>query len=118
VLGWRGLSGFAGQRPSSLLPFAQVLAGGVLEGVQACPGEALDQRFVDVGQAGVGEVVAQVVQVGPGAVGADGLAGGLGVGEGFVPGRDPQAVQQPPVAVISGEPCGVALAAQNGDLGQ
>jgi hypothetical protein len=117
-LGWRVLSGVAGLRPIPLWPCAQVLAGGVLEGVQACPGEALDQRFVDVGQAGVGEVVAQVVQVGPGAVGADGLAGGLGVSEGFVPGGDLQAVQQPPVAVISGKPCGVALAAQGGDLSQ
>jgi hypothetical protein len=51
-------------------------------------------------------------------VGADGLAGGLGVGEGFVPGGGPQAVQQPPVAFISGKPCGVAFAAQGGDLGQ
>ena len=50
----------AGLRPPPLWLFAQVLAGGVPEGVQACPGEALDQRFVDVGQAGVGEVVAQV----------------------------------------------------------
>jgi hypothetical protein len=66
----------------------------------------------------VGEVVAQVVQVGPGAVGADGLAGGVRVGEGFVPGGDPQAMQQPPVAAVSGKPCGVAFAAQSRDLGQ
>lgn len=79
VLGWRRIGGLAGLRPPPLWPFAQELVGGVLEGAQACPGEALDKRFVDIGQAGVGEVVAQVVQVGPGAVGADGLAGGMGV---------------------------------------
>jgi hypothetical protein len=38
------------------------------ERVQACPGEALDQSLVDVGQARVSEVVTQVMQVGPGAV--------------------------------------------------
>jgi hypothetical protein len=64
---------------------AQVLLGGGLEEVQACPGEALDECFVDVGQAGVGEVVAQVIQVGPGTVSAHQLAGGLGVSQGFVP---------------------------------
>lgn len=66
-----------------------MLFRGGLQGVEACPGEALDEGFVDVGQAGVGEVVAQVIQVGPGAVGAYQLAGGLGVGQGFVPGGDP-----------------------------
>jgi hypothetical protein len=38
---------------------------------------------------GVGEVVAQVVEVGSGPVGSDGLAGGLGVGQRLVSGGDP-----------------------------
>lgn len=97
-----------------LWPCAQVLLGGGLQGVEACPGEALDEGFVDVGQAGVGQVVAQVIQVGPGAVGAHRLAGGLGVSQGFVPCGDPQPVQQPPVAVVGGE----TGAAQGGDLGE
>jgi hypothetical protein len=89
-----------------------------LEGVESGPGEAADEAFVDVGKAGVGEVVAQVVEVGPGPVGADGLAGGLGVGEGLVPGGDPEPVQHPPVPVVDVEPVGIALAAQGGDLGE
>jgi hypothetical protein len=89
-----------------------------LEGVEAGPGEAADEALVDVGEAGVGEVVAQVVEVGPGPFGADGLPGRLGVGEGLVPGGDPEPVQDLPVPVIGGEPAGVALAAQGGDLGQ
>ena len=66
-----------------------MVLGGGLEGVEAGPGEAADEAFVDVGEPGVGEVVAQVVKVGPGPVGADGLAGRLGVGEGLIPGGDP-----------------------------
>src|SRR6202042_82828 len=82
----------------------QVVLCGGLEGVEAGPGEAADEAFVDVGEAGVGEVVAQVVEVGPGPVGADGLAGRLGVGQALVPGGDPDPVQDPPVPVIGGEP--------------
>lgn len=96
----------------------QVVLGGGLEGVEAGPGEAADEALVDVGEAGVGQVVAQVVEVGPGLVGADGLAGCLGVGQGLVPGGDPEPVQNPPVAVVVGEPVSVALAAQGGNLGQ
>ncbi len=64
------------------------------------------------------EVVAQVVEVGPGPVGPDGLAARLGVGQGLVPSGDPQPVQDPPVAGISGKPDGVTFAAQARDLGQ
>src|ERR1700727_1853039 len=95
----------------------QVVAGGGLEDVEAGPGESADEVFVDVGEAGVGEVVAQVVEVGPGLVGADGLPGGGGEGQGLVPGGDPQPVEEPPVAVVSGEPVSAAFAAQGGDLG-
>jgi hypothetical protein len=95
----------------------QVVLGGGLEGVEPGPGEAADEVFVDVGEPGVGEVVAQVVEVGPGAVGADRLAGRLGVGQGLVPGRDPQPVQYPPVAGVGGEPVSVAFAAQDANLG-
>ena len=56
------------------------LAGGGLERVEAGPGEPADETLVDVGEPGMGEVVAQVVEVGPGVVGADGLADGLGEG--------------------------------------
>ena len=58
----------------------QVVAGGGLERVEAGPGEPADETLVDVGEPGMGEVVAQVVEVGPGVVGADGLADGLGEG--------------------------------------
>jgi hypothetical protein len=55
----------------------KVMLGGFAEGVEACPGEPADETFVDVGKPGVGEVVAQVVEVGPGPVSADALPGGL-----------------------------------------
>ena len=67
----------------------QVVLGGGLEGVEACPGEPADESFIDVGEPGVGEVVAQVIEVGPGLVGADRLAGCLGIGQGLVPGGYP-----------------------------
>jgi hypothetical protein len=38
----------------------QVVLGGGGEGVEASPGEPANESFVDIGQAGVGEVVAQV----------------------------------------------------------
>jgi hypothetical protein len=38
----------------------------VPERVEAGPGEAADEGLVDVGEPGVGQVAAQVVQVGPG----------------------------------------------------
>jgi hypothetical protein len=55
-----------------------VVLHGRLEGAEPGPSEAADEAFVDVGESGVGEVVAQVVEVGPGAVGADCLTGRLG----------------------------------------
>ena len=94
------------------------MLGRGLERVEACPGEPADECFVDVGQAGVGQVVAKVIQVGPGPVGADRLAGGLGVGQRLVPGGDPQPVQYPPVAGIGGEPVRRTFAAQGRDLGE
>ena len=101
-----------------LVSCLEVVLGGGVEGVEACPGEPADETFVDVGEPGVGEVVAQVIKVGPGPVRADRLAGCLRVGQGLVPGGDPQPVQDPPVAGISGEPVSVAFAAQDSDLGQ
>jgi hypothetical protein len=74
-------------------PYLQVVLGGGMEGVEAGPGEPADESFVDVGEPGVGEVVAQVIKVGPGLVRADGLAGCLGVGQGLVPGGDPVPLQ-------------------------
>jgi hypothetical protein len=68
------------------------------------------------GEPGVGEVVAQVVEISPGAVGADRLAGRLDVAEGLVSSYDLQPVQYPPVAGVGGEPVGVAFAAQGADL--
>jgi hypothetical protein len=52
-------------------------------------GEPADESFVDVRDPGVGEVVAQVIKVGPGLIGADRLAGCLGEGQGLVPGGYP-----------------------------
>ena len=95
-----------------------MVLGGGLEGAGAGPGEPADEALVDAGKPGVGEMVAQVVEIGPGPVGADGLTDGLGEGQGLVPGGDPQPVQDPPVAVIGGEPVRVAFAAQHGDLGK
>ena len=77
---------------SDLQPCTQVVLGDVQEGVQACPGEALNESLVDVRQTRVSEVITQVVQVGPGTVGTHQLADGLGVGKGFVPGSYPQPV--------------------------
>jgi hypothetical protein len=80
-----------------------VVLGGGLEGVEAGPGEAADKALVDVGKSGVGQVVAQVVKVGAGPVGADGLVNRLGVGQGLVSGGDPEPVQDSPVSVVGGE---------------
>jgi hypothetical protein len=66
-----------------------MLADYALQGVQACPGKALNESFVDVRQAGVGQMVAQVVQVRLNALGAYQLARGLRVSEGFIPCGDP-----------------------------
>jgi hypothetical protein len=51
----------------------QVVPGGCADGAEAGPGEPADEPFVDVGEPGVGEVVAQVVEAGPDPVGAYGL---------------------------------------------
>ena len=64
----------------------------------------------------MGQVVAQVVQVGPGPVGAHGLPCGCGVGERFVACGDPEPVQYPAVAGVLVEPVGVAFVAEFGDL--
>jgi hypothetical protein len=93
-----------------------VVQGGGLEGVEAGPGEAADEPFVDVGEPGVGEVVAQVVEVGPDPIGADRLPDRVGVGQGLVPGGDPRPVQDPPVAGIGGEAVSITFAAQGADL--
>ena len=93
-----------------------VLRGG-LEGVEPGPGEAADEAFVDVGEPGVGQMVAQVVEISPDPVGADCLTDRLGVGEGLVPGGDPQPVQYPPLAGVGGEPVSVAFTTQDADLG-
>jgi hypothetical protein len=82
---------------------------GCLERVEAGPGEPADESFVNVRESRMGQVVAQVVEVGPGPVGADGLTGGLGIGQGFVPGGDPDSVQDPAVAGVGAEPGGVPL---------
>ena len=37
----------------------------------------------------MGQVIAQVIKVGPDPVGPDRLAGGLGIGQRLVPGSDP-----------------------------
>ena len=62
---------------SGLRPCTQVVLGDGLEGVQACPGEALNESLVDVRQTRVSKVITQVVQVGPGTVGTHYLAGRL-----------------------------------------
>src|SRR5713226_6289333 len=68
------------------------------------------------GEPGVREVVAQVTVVGPGPVGADGLSGRRGIGEGLVAGCDPQPVEYPPVPGVCAGPGGVAVVAEDGDL--
>jgi hypothetical protein len=50
--------------------------------------------------------------------GADRLPDGVGVGQGLVPGGDPQPVQDPPVAGIGGEAVSVTFATQDADLGE
>ena len=77
---------------SDLRPYMQVVLGDGSKGVQACPGEALNESLVDVRQTRVSKVITQVVQIGPGTVGTHQLADGLGVGKGFVPGSYPQPV--------------------------
>ena len=67
-----------------------MVQGGGLEGVEAGPGEAADEPFVDVGEPGVGEVVAQVVKVRPGPVSTYRLPGGGRVRERLVANGDPQ----------------------------
>src|SRR5258706_48582 len=69
---------------------AQLVLDVPLERAGAGPGEAADECFVDVGEPGVREAVAQVVQVGPDRFGAHGLPGRRGVGQGLVAGGDLQ----------------------------
>jgi len=97
---------------------AQMILNGLPERADAGPGEAADECVVDVGEPGVREVVAQVVEVGPGPVGADGLSGRRGVGKGLVAGCYPQPVEHPPVPGVVVEPGGVSLVAEDGDLVQ
>ena len=94
-----------------------MVLGDGLEGVEPGSGKAADEAFVDVGGPGVGQMVAQVVEISPDSVGADCLTGRLGVGEGLVPGGDLQPVQYPPVAGVGGEPVSVAFTAQGAGLG-
>lgn len=101
---------------AEVLAVAQVILDGLPERVEARPGEAADKSFVYVWQAGVGEMVAQVVQVGSGPVGAHGLAGCSRIGEGFIACGDPQPVQDPPVPGVVVEPGGVTLVPERGDL--
>src|SRR5258706_13455423 len=95
-----------------------MILNGLPERADAGPGEAADECVVDVGEPGVREVVAQVGEVGPGPVGADGLSGRRGVGKGVVAGCYPQPVEHPPVPGGVVEAGGVALVAEDGDLVQ
>src|SRR5271165_2618760 len=96
----------------------QVVLGGGLKRVQTGPGEPADKPFINIGKAGVGEVVAEVVEVGPGPVSADSLPGRLRVGQGLVAGGNPEPVQDPPVAGVASKTAGVAFAAQRSYLSQ
>ena len=96
----------------------KVVLGGGLKRVEAGPGEPADKPFVDIGEAGVGEVVAEVVEVGPRPVSAYGLPGRLRVGQRLVPGRNPQPVQDPPVPGVASVTACLAFTAQRGDLRQ
>jgi hypothetical protein len=60
--------------------------------IQAGPGEPPNEALVDVGEPGVGEMVAQVIQVRPGTVGAYQLRG---VGGRLVADSHSQPVQDP-----------------------
>lgn len=64
----------------------------------------------------MGEMVTQVVEVGPGFVGADGLTSGLGVGQGLVPGGYPEPVQNPAVSGVGAEPGSVPFVSQDIEL--
>src|ERR1051326_5505076 len=79
-------------------------ADGFQERPSSCPGEPHDEGLVDVGEPGMCQVVAQVVQVRPGPVGPNWLASGCGIGECFVSGGDPQPVQHPPVVGVVMKP--------------
>jgi hypothetical protein len=89
-----------------------------LKRVETRPGEPADKPFVDIGEAGMGEVVAEVVEVGPGPVTADRPPCRLCVGQGLVADRNPQPVQDPPVPGVASKTTGVAFAAQRRDLSQ
>src|SRR5216683_1739339 len=106
----------AGRVAGPGLAAAQMILDGLPERVGARPGEAANECFVDVGEPGVREVVAQVVEVGPGPLGAHGLSGRRGVGKGLVADCYPQPVEHPPVPGVFVEPGGVALVAEDGDL--
>ena len=84
--------------------------------IQAGPGEPPDESLVDVREPGVGEMIAQVIEVRPGPVCAYRLPRGGRVGERLVADRDPQPVQDPAVAGLPVEPGSITLVAQRRDL--
>ena len=63
-------------------------------------------------------MIAQVIQVRPGPVGAYRLAGGGRVGQRLVADGNPQPVQDPAVAGFLVEPCGITFIAKRGDLAE
>ena len=108
----------AGRVAGPGLAAAQMILDGLPERVGARPGGAANERYVDVGEPGVREVVAEVVEVGPGPVDAHGLSDRCVVGQGLVADGDPQTVVHPPVPGVCVEPGGAALVAEDGDLAQ
>jgi len=82
----RHLAWHYGRARVAVLATAQVILNGVAERAGARPGEAADERFADVGEPGVREVVPQVAEVGPGPVAAHGLPGRGGAGQRLFPG--------------------------------
>ena len=100
------------------LAAVEMILDGLPERVGARPGGAANERYVDVGEPGVREVVAEVVEVGPGPVDAHGLSDRCVVGQGLVADGDPQTVEHPPVPGVCVEPGGAALVAEDGDLAQ
>lgn len=86
--------------------------------IQAGPGEPPDESLVDVREPGVGEMIAQVIEVRPGPVGAYRLPRGGRVGERLVADRDPQSVKDPAVAGLPVETGSIALITQRCDLAE
>jgi len=86
--------------------------------IQAGPGEPPDESLVDVREPGVGEMIAQVIEVRPGPVGSYRLPCCGRVGERLVADRDPQPVQDPAVAGLPVEPGSIALITHRRDLAE